>query len=513
MIYVIAVSVAILLALVCLTAQHESLPSVALVMYAFLPVGYSTAPAVFTILSPACVVMSIFVAVELSRNGRRGLAHQSRQGALAQFGAASVGLFVLWLIIKTFDSESMERALAWSAAFGLLVLLPLLVVMSPSTTFRLKKTWVLVGALLGVYGMLESSIGLNPMYGWVYDSAPFPIHQYWSSYRITTSLGHPLWNALFLAVSASMGVGRFVETGRYRWLGMSALSGMGVFLTVSRGGVIALTLATLFVCLAGVFLAPLATVYSIRSSGGTRTRSTHLSRAVVILAVGAVAVFAVLESRAFQERALSSNGVASSAARSDLIPLALEVSERQNHLGSGAGNSSISVYDAAQELVVENSYFQLLVSLGIPGLFLFITVISTAMLAALRARSLAVTGGLVAYSVAIGGFNWLEANRAGLFLLGLLLALAWSDFTQRMIPRSCTPGQGLLTTDYNVLRKRKTVTRLALGPRNVHTDSSRVAELTRSTRALEQGPPTPTEPGSLHPSVDYGTPSTKGADR
>lgn len=418
----------VLLVAASITVKREYLPSIALGLYAILPIGYSSAPQVLTILTPSCLVMAIWVLGGLLEKNHRAAHARSQKNLLAQVGMISTVLFTMWMVLKTIDSVSLQRSLAWGGAFMLLALCPLLTPMDRATSSKLKTTWMVLGALLSVYGLFEYAFEENLLYSRLYQTAPFPIAQYWSSYRITTSLGHPLWNSLFFAVSAAIAVGQFAETGRSRWLALGVLSGVGVFLTVSRGGIVAMTLAVLAIAVAALAKAAngrgddgrSSSVEVVRKGGGA-------PRALVILALCLVCVALVSQSSIFQQRSSSSNGVASSAARFELIPLALEISEEDGYLGSGTGTSNYTVLDAGQGVVVENSYLQLLVSLGIPGLAFLLIVLIAAILAAFRAGSYAVGGGLLAYSVSIAGFNWLEANRPGLLILGLLLALVWSD--------------------------------------------------------------------------------------
>lgn len=415
------------IAILCMVLPRGLLPSLALITYALIPVTYIAPNSIITILSPAWFVMTWWAI----RQWREVGSHRSLFGGdpVSRLATTTITLFIAWLFVKTVLSESLEHALAWSVAFVLLVLSPLLSPMDSSCVSRLKSTWIMLGAILTAFGVIEYLLESNPAYGPIYTTGPFPIEQYWNSYRITTSLGHPLWNSLFFAVAASMGVGKYAETGRYRWLFLGATSIAGIFLTVSRGGVVAAAIAIVAVALVRGLTAPNIRIPA--ASPGQIRGTRRISRMLAISLVGVVAVSAVVQSGTYAERSSSSNGIASYDARLDLLSLGFELSQQYGHLGAGAGNSNLAVVSANQFAVVENSYLQLLISLGLPGLLLFASLIILAVVAAFRSGSLAVGGGLIAYAVAIGGFNWLEASRAGLLLLGLLLLMSFSESMRR----------------------------------------------------------------------------------
>lgn len=426
--YMLLVASAIFFSAICLTLDRHNLPSIALVFYAVFPLGYSNAPAASTVLTPSGLVMLVwFFRGILDRESRTVLPVGSSQ---IKAGVFFLFTFSAWLIVKTIDSESLGRATAWTGAFFLLVLIPTLTRMDRETVSRLKTTWVVCGAVLAIYGLAEFFLANNYIYGPLYEKAPFPIEQYWSTYRITTSLGHPLWNSIFFSVSAAIAIGRFAEVGRLRWLMLGAVCALGIFLTVSRGGVIALAAAIGVIVLAHIAIR--VTVIQEPVLQATPKRSPQFAtsgraRALVVAMLAVLGIAAIVNSSIFQQRISSANGIASSTARTELISIALDMSERYHHLGSGAGNSNFSISGSANAVVIENSFLQLLVSLGIPGVLLFSALLISAIATAMKARSLAVTGGLVAYCVAAAGFNWIEANRAGLLLLGLLVSMAWSE--------------------------------------------------------------------------------------
>ncbi len=114
----------------------------------------------------------------------------------------------------------MGTAVAWTAGFAVLALLPAaLVPFEPAAARPIVSTWTGLAAVLGVYASLEAWVLRdNPLLGWAYRSAPAPdgFDQIWSVYRATTTMGHPLVNATFFAVALPLAVDRACATGG-RW--------------------------------------------------------------------------------------------------------------------------------------------------------------------------------------------------------------------------------------------------------------------------------------------------------
>jgi hypothetical protein len=63
------------------------------------------------------------------------------------------------------------------------------------------------------------------------------------------------------------------------------------------------------------------------------------------------------------------------------------------------------------------------ISLGAPGLLLFLAILATSAVIAIRNRNLGALGGLAAYAIAISGFAALDSRRNLLVLLSVLIML------------------------------------------------------------------------------------------
>ncbi|OII09025.1 hypothetical protein [Curtobacterium sp. MCBA15_008] len=380
---------------------------VALLVAALVPVSRLPLPEAITVISPGAVVILAWII----RRDRTGLTHPTRI-------VATIGLLLIgWLVIGVLSGISVERGLGWGTAFTLLVLV---------FTFerriaalearRLLDTWMWTGAALAVFGVVERLLGSNPLYGRIFASGEYPIFQYWSDYRITTTLGHPLNNALFLSVATVIAIARFVERGRASALLAAGLGLVGVFLTISRGGLVAVAVGVAVIVVGPLF----------RRSGTPDATSTS-TRGLIALGVAGVGLVGVTLSPVFQERLSSSNGLASARARDELVPLVLSTSQHLGYLGSGPGTSNVLLQERGTPVVVENSWFQLLLSLGLPGVCLVAALIVTAAIMALRSGSLSAAAALAALSTSAAGFNWIESDRPGMLFLGVLVAAAMSE--------------------------------------------------------------------------------------
>lgn len=394
----------------------------ALVVTALVPVGRLPVPEIVTVVSPGAVV----VVVWLMRRDRVGLEPAPR--AVTVLGLA----LGVWLVVSCALGTSLERGAGWSTAFAVLVLLPTMSRrLAPDEARRLVDTWCWTSAALAVFGIPERAFELNPVYGAVFLHGDYPLVQYWSSYRITTTLGHPLNNALFFAVGTVLAVGAYVERGRRVHVAAATLGLVAVFLTLSRGGVLAVAVGVVVVTLAPV-------ARRARESAPSRSGPRRLwALTAVLLGLAAVAT-----APAFQDRLQSSNGIASARARDALGSVVWSASRGVDHLGSGPGTSNYLLQRIGTPTVVENSWFQLLLSLGLPGVALVLALVTVSVVLAVRGGAVAAGGALAALATAAAGFNWIESDRPGMVFLGLLLAVCSATKASRD-PEHHDPAQSL----------------------------------------------------------------------
>jgi O-antigen ligase len=208
------------------------------------------------------------------------------------------------------------------------------------------------------------------------------------STRATGTVGDPneLAAALLvgLALAASFAVARGSSPAlRLAGLLTVPLCALGIFLSVSRGGLIAL----------GVMLAA-----GTAAAGRWRAAVTVL---FVAVAAGGLVYFTQLAPLPARERLLTPNG---GSGRSDLWKVGLRIVRANPVGGVGVGNSehaaanyvlrpgairSSDLIFTSQPFPVHNTYLQVLAEMGVLGLLLFLTMIVVCLGCALRAAGLA----------------------------------------------------------------------------------------------------------------------------
>lgn len=206
--------------------------------------------------------------------------------------------------------------------------------------------------------------------------------------RATGTIGDPNELAAALLAGLAIGAGFAVARGSSLALRLGGLLAVplcaaGIFLSASRGGLIAL----------GVTLVA-ATV----AAGRWRAAVTALCAA---LAAGGVLYFTQLAALPARERLLTANG---GSGRSDLWKVGLRVVRAHPVGGVGVGNSEHAAVNyvlqpgvihysalifSSEPFPVHNTYLQVLAEMGVPGLLLFLAVIVVCLGCALRAARFA----------------------------------------------------------------------------------------------------------------------------
>jgi len=207
--------------------------------------------------------------------------------------------------------------------------------------------------------------------------------------RATGTVGDPNELAAALLVGLALGAGFAVARGCSSALRLGGLLAVplcaaGIFLSVSRGGLIALGA----MLVAGTVVA-----------GRWRVAVAAL---LVAVAAGGVLYFTQLAPLPARERVLASNG---GSGRSELWKVGLRIVRAHTVGGVGVGNSEhaaanyvlqpgvihrSSLIFSSEPFPVHNTYLQVLVEMGVPGLLLFLAVIVVCLGCALRAARLAV---------------------------------------------------------------------------------------------------------------------------
>ena len=332
---------------------------------------------------------------------------------------------VLWIVYSTLTSRETSTSISWSLSFLTAVITPMLVPDSRREGIALRKALMWGGAILGAYAVIELALQQSPIYGTIYSALGRSIDRDWSVYRAFASFSHPLAAAAFFTIPAMVSLGEWAKTGKFRYLVLSGFSMLGVFATVSRGSILALAVASGVLFIACVF------DREIRIRG-------RILGFVLLGLLGALfaATFAPLQEREDSLEAGLSNG-----ARELGIIVAFKAAAVGDYLGTGPGTSGQTsrIFD---DVVIENSALQLLISIGVPGLLTVGVLLVGLMINALGNRDLGTAAAVVALGVSFSGFNVIDAVLYMHFLVGLLVLLSLSSF----LPPAPASGSGAFTS-------------------------------------------------------------------
>jgi hypothetical protein len=370
------------------------LPSVSLWLFALLPIGYLTGIPTFVgrFWTPGAIVLTIWVVRVALGPGRRAFLRSLRW---------MVPLSVL-LVALSFQGLSTTRSVNWVLLLLVAVALPTALVSAfdNRTSSALLRSWFILGIGLSLVAVLESLVASNPL------AAYYNFDQHWSLYRVTTTLGHPLMNGTFFAVTACLAAFSMVRRGGPRGSAgiCFVLAALAAGLTGSRSGVYALV--------SGLGVGLLVMLVSGRTSLANKLLG-------VVLGTAALLVLPALPTIA--GRASSAEGVASGLYRDDVIRLTGKLFLADPWFGYGPGTSLIATARSGAQLPLENSVLGSIVSLGVIGslgvLFLVVLVLITTVRGS-RPDGIA---GVAAFVVAGAAFPLWETNPAALVLVGFIL--------------------------------------------------------------------------------------------
>jgi len=394
---------------VLLVLPVHVLPALALGIIVAIPdriADFSTSPVV----TPATLVLGLWL---VRRILMRGMATQDA-GPLEDQGPGAVrGLRILAILLGVtmfvliVVAPVKQFAVGWTFTYLVAVVGPMMVgrIDSESQAIRTALPWL--GTVAGVYALVQAAVQKNVLYLPVYEALGKSDVQHWAVYRSDGSLGHPLLAGLFFAVVLAFCVGRWLETGRRLVLVAAVVNGLAIVATVSRGSYLAASAGVVTVLLTALI--------------GRRVRRLRL---LGISASFAVAAYLALNTVAFVERGLSEEALVSAHTRTGLLRITFDTANAYHWLGGGPANSlTVAAPFNFQGLPIENSYLQLIISLGAPGLLTFLAILATSAVIAVRNGNLGALGGLVAYAIAISGFAALDSRRNLLVLLGVLIML------------------------------------------------------------------------------------------
>lgn len=383
------------------TLPVDTLPLLALCCFALIPVNDLPLPSAFRGASLGVAVFAVWL-LRRSQRPQRPFARATRLSGY---------LLVCYLLFTTAFTISLARSAVWTFAFIASVLVPVFVGgFTDREANRVIKGLIVLAAGLSCFAIVEYMLHSNPILGHLYTEAPFPVIEHWKTYRVTTTLGHPLYNAMFFAAAAAAAFAVYFETRRTGYLGAFILILIGLFLTGSRGALYLTPAVIVFII-----------IFQIKAKG---LAVGNFGRLALLVGVG-LSIAGFLYTQTVGARASTGEAQSSTSARYRDVGVSLSAAGRSHFLGSGPGTSNSAKNESAESvstnsLVIENSYLQLLVSIGIPGLLLVIVLFGSVVREGVRRSRLPAAGAFLSAVLVISTFNFAEGDRPGLILLGLL---------------------------------------------------------------------------------------------
>lgn len=415
----IIVSLATLALLFCALAPVHTLPFVALMVFALGP--QRLLPDLLQDVPPSAVVLGIW-ALRKSVRARGTGTYATAAGRNAVI--ASLFSLLTWMVFSAAFSLDRRSSLLWLIAFAISVVPVVMIKDAGREKSLLLRGWVVFGAALGAYGVLEFALQRNPVYGFIYSFFGGD-GQHWESYRSSMSLGSPVFAGMFLAASSSLAVAAWLQRrGGTAAIG-AVLNLAGLAVTLTRGGYIAFAVA---LCLGLAFLV-------------VRRQGSALRGVAVIGVIAAAAWWAVQSIPALAERILSDEASGSLTQRTRTVDLVLQRVVTLNTSGSGPDTSSLAMGDLIVDLrYVENSYLQLLLDLGFVGLIIFCVWLLTLFVAAARRSDLAACMLAAAFFVSLGTYNAIDDQHGTITVLALVALICLNKLsdltTERGLPIS-----------------------------------------------------------------------------
>lgn len=376
------------------------LPVLAIASLIFIPVGFMDVSRVIGRYWTPAVIIVLIWCVRLASVKRA-----------ERVPARTPALSVLWLPVlallglSTTASTSVSTSLAWIAVVAVTTVIPYHLGRRrnddvwPASQIGLAVAAVFLGALAAS----DYFLGINP---WTALYSYDVNERVWSVFRTRTSLGHPLITATVasLCVMVAMFGNRIPRVIR-----VAGLMGGGValILAVSRTSVLAVAL--------GVAVGCIILMVGPQSQGKSRRLPGFL-----LFFAGIAFLLVVTNSPLLTERNESTGGAASTLYREASTSVALSMISENWGLGTGPGTSATqfaAVYDGP----LENSAFQLMLSLGIPlAVIVILAVVVLIFRLALRGEA-TMAAALIAFSVSLVGYSAIDVNPALLAILSPLL--------------------------------------------------------------------------------------------
>lgn len=346
-------------------------------------------------------------------------------------------LLGVWLVLSyAFAPLHTHRGSEWLVTFVIALIVTVISTPRGLNARDLRALFLTVTTALGAYALLEGFfLHHNVLF------APLFEHTTWwhtlrynASYRVTTLIGHPLLNGLVFSTAAVLAASDLIQRPQRS---LAALVRFMILVgatdaTHSRGAAIALAVGV------GAVIA-----FSRGGARGWKTRRLVLATSFLI---GAVALVYGL-----QARDESREGQSSAKTRITVIKRASEALAHVEPFGAGPGESD--AYRKAKQLPgwetdLENSYAELIVSLGPIGALLVLVLLFAVVVVGLKNEL--VTGeaaALLTILVSMAGFNAIEGHKPVIILIALFVVAILTAPRQRDASR----GHRSRATDHSLL--------------------------------------------------------------
>lgn len=378
-----------------------TLPVAALWLLVLVPIGYMDTPRFLgQYLTPAVLVTGIWMARIIIGQPKSLLPGARIRGWLI------VGSFFALFLASALNSGRLDLTVAWGGAVIVCIIAPAMLgqVAVDDVWPGVRRALAAIAVFLGMLAAADAYLQFNPWTS-LYRGA-FQAYE-WSVFRTKTSLGHPLTTSTIASVALSVCL--FPHGARRRWPYLICAVGAGaaVILSVSRTSIFAVGLATIV----GVF----AVRQNGISSDGGQARGRFVTLMIAAVLAGAIAWSPLLS-----ERNQASEATLSAANRSNSFDNTLDMFSAHPLLGVGPGTSPDAYFFSYNE-VLENSAFQLLLSVGLPAFLIAIAGLAAVVGVALRRGRPGVAGGIVAFLISSTGFNVLDVAPALLAVISPLI--------------------------------------------------------------------------------------------
>lgn len=397
-------------AVALLTLPVQLLPVLTLIGFTLIPMRIVPHSGILNIFPVMALVMCVWVfrRVVLKQSGKPLPGdYVERTSYGLRYGVIAVAvLFLGWLAFSILRGGIGSTTVGWSVAITLSFLVPMLVPDARVEADLVRRAWIWLGGILGFFTVIELAMQGSPFVSAVYDALGLGSDASWSVYRAESLFGQPLFAASYFIVPSMLGIIGWLRGAKLRWAVLGALSLLGLVSTISRGAILAAAIALGV----GVILALV--------TPGFRTPW----RLLAITIAGVVAAIGLSNFAPLTERGDSLDARLSTEARVLGLSVAMRAAAYGDWLGTGPGTSGQTgrLFD---DVIIENSSLQLLISIGVPGLFLFGLLLALLIFNALRHRDVAAAVAVLAYFLAISGYNSIDAVRQLHLLLGMLAIL------------------------------------------------------------------------------------------